>query len=522
MLHFPTRYASLSKPFPSRGAKSAQRRHIMSTTPCSTLIARPAIFVFFRRNPLRLFFQRPNSLTLHCCTLETPDHCFVLMARQHTPDPRTPEEMIEGVRSRMLDAVRLRLRADVPIGIYLSGGIDSSVIAGMVAHLVREQNVSVGSANSASSRITCFSIAFEESSGYDESAIANRTAEHLGVKYIKKLMNEAELANRFEDAVWHCEQHNADLNFVGKFALSEVPQEEGYKVVLTGEGADEIFAGYPLYLPDYLREPDRAGEEFNPLPEKERKTQLRSAEDAVREHYGAIGADAGDGSDSVARRMLNGISTVDSMAAFQPDVFASWTETKHPDCDAQTTIASSIDGLARSHIANDWHPLHAALYVWSKGHLPNIFLTCLGDRTEMAHSIEARTPFLDHVLTEYVNRLPPSVKLRWLPDERRFVEKWILREAARPFITEELYLRKKHPYSAPTTWPKGGALYRLLGGLVTEANVQQLGFVAWEKVGGLVEEAFGEKADARALRLVLVVAEWVVLSKRFGVARARP
>ncbi|KAK5134025.1 hypothetical protein LTR08_007030 [Meristemomyces frigidus] len=462
---------------------------------------------------------------------------------KHVHDPRTPNEMIEGVRSRMLDAVRLRLRADVPIGIYLSGGIDSSVIAGMVAHLVREQNVSVGCASSvsdvtssskvndpssdiistasASSRITCFSIAFDESSGYDESAIANRTAEHLGVKYIKKLMNEAALAERFEDAVWHCEQHNPDLNFVGKFALSEVPQEEGYKVVLTGEGADEIFAGYPLYLPDYLREPDRAWEEFCSLPESERQVQLRSAEGVAREQYRAIGADAGDGSDSVARRMLNGISTVDSMAAFQPDVFASWTKEQHPECDPQTTIASSVDGLARTHIAKNWHPLHAALYVWSKGHLPNIFLTCLGDRTEMAHSIEARTPFLDHFLTEYVNRLPPSVKLRWLPKERRFVEKWILREAARPFITEELYLRKKHPYSAPTRWPKGGALHRLLGGLVTEESVAALGFVAWEKVGGLVEVAFGEEADAKALRMVLVVAEWVVLSRRFGVARAR-
>ena len=228
-----------------------------------------------------------------------------LKLHQHISDPRTPNDLIEGVRSRMLDAVRLRLRADVPIGIYLSGGIDSSVIAGMVAHLVREENVSVGqsppdkqnhstisisdvppskiiSTASPSSRITCFSIAFEESSGYDESAIANRTAQHLGVKYIKKLMNEAELAKRFEDAVWHCEQHNPDLNFVGKFALSEVPQEEGYKVVLTGEGADEIFAGYPLYLPDYLREPDRTWEEFNTLPEAEREAQLWSAEDAAR------------------------------------------------------------------------------------------------------------------------------------------------------------------------------------------------------------------------------------------------
>ncbi|EMC99897.1 hypothetical protein BAUCODRAFT_102022 [Baudoinia panamericana UAMH 10762] len=440
---------------------------------------------------------------------------------KRTIDPRTPEELIEGVRQRMLESVRLRLRADVPVGVYLSGGIDSSVIAGMVTHLVKEQNVSMGSAP-ADERVTCFSIAFEEDSGFDESSIANRTAEWLGVKYIKKLMNEEELAKRFEDAVWHCEQHNADLNFIGKYALSEVPQEAGYKVVLTGEGADEIFAGYPLFLPDYLREPDMAWEKHNPLTEDGRLANLHSAEEADQEHYRSIGAQASTGELSIARRMLNGISTVASMTAFQPDVFADWTEKEHTACDPQMTIASNPDGVARHHINKNWHTLHSALYVWSKGHLPNIFLTCLGDRTEMAHSIEARTPFLDHKLTEYVNHLPPSTKLRWLPGEERFVEKWILREASKPFITNELYERKKHPYSAPTKYPRDGPMHQLISRLITRDTVAELGFVSWEKVAGLVDAAFGEKGEAKALRLALVVAEWVVLGRRFGVQAAAP
>ncbi|KAK3649107.1 hypothetical protein LTR22_013077 [Elasticomyces elasticus] len=435
-------------------------------------------------------------------------------------DPRTPEELIEGVRERMLEAVRLRLRADVPVGIYLSGGIDSSVIAGMVAHLVKEQNVAMGSAP-ASDRVTCFSIAFDEDSGFDESSIANRTAEWLGVKYLKKLMNEEELAKRFEDAVWHCEQHNPDFNFVGKFALSEVPQEAGYKVVLTGEGADEVFAGYPLYLPDYLREPDTAYEAHNPLTEEERIKQFAMAEEDAREFYDNMGANGGDGNISVPRRMLNNINTINGMTAFQPDVFAEWTDRAHTACDPQMTIACNPDGITRHHINNKWHPLHSALYVWSKGNLPNIFLTCLGDRTEMAHSIEARTPFLDHKLAEYINKLPPSVKLRWSTDEGRFVEKWILREASKPFITKELYERKKHPYSAPTRYPRNGPLHKLMAGLVTENNVELLGFVEWQKVKGLVDEAFGDDGSPKAMRLVLVVAEWIVLAQKFGVKKAQ-
>ncbi|KAI7571990.1 hypothetical protein KC343_g1080 [Hortaea werneckii] len=144
----------------------------------------------------------------------------------------------------------------------------------------------------------------------------------------------------------------------------------------------------------------------------------------------------------------------------------------------------------------------------------------------MAHSIEARTPFLDHHLTDYVNQLPPSMKLRWMAEEKRFVEKWVLREASKPFITPELYNRKKHPYSAPTKYPAGGPLQKVMQRLVTRENIAALGFVDWEVVDGLLKTAFDagpeSPGDARALRLLLVVGDWVVLGKRFGVKRAEP
>ena len=455
---------------------------------------------------------------------------------KHAIDPRTPEELIQGVREHLLNSIRLRLRADVPIGIYLSGGIDSSVIAGMATHLIKETpGLSMGSADP-SSRITCFSIAFDEDSGFDESTIANRTAEWLGVKYIKKLMNESSLADRFEAATWHSEHTNPDLNYVGKFALSEVPQEEGYKVVLTGEGADENFGGYPVFLPDYLRETDSW--KGNTLPEQIRQGELAKAEAAAQEYYRSVGANSCRKA-GVANRILNNISTPASMSAFQLDIFAPWTAC-YGNSDPQTTIANNVDGRVRDEVRERWHPLHSAEYVWSKGHLANLFLTCLGDRTEMAHSIEARTPFLDHEFTEYVNHLPPSAKIRYEAASQdsgitngggetngRFVEKWVLREAAKPFITPELYSRKKHPYSAPTSWPTNGPLHRLFSKLVTEANVKQLGFVDWERCKGLVGRAFGTleqdvASKAMAMRYVIVVAQWIILAQRFGLETAQP
>lgn len=440
-----------------------------------------------------------------------------LTSTQHQVETRTEEDMILGVRERLTEAIRLRLRADVPVGIYLSGGIDSSALAGIATHLVREQGLSMGTQD-ANHRICCFSIAFEESSGFDESAISRRTADWLGVKYIKKLMDEEELAKRFEDATWHCEQHNhGDLNFVGKFALSEVVRENGYKVVLTGEGADENFAGYPMYLPDFLKEQDHAWPSSG-LPEEERQKRCEDEDAAVGEYYESIGADGSKRGTDEASKMLGGISTPASMCAFHLDCFAPWTNElgcMHP----RMTIANGIDTNIRNKMTTTWHPLHSALYTWSKGHLANGFLSYLGDRTEMAHSVEARPAFLDHKLTEYVNALPPSMKIRYQSEKGVFVEKYIQREAAKPFITEELYTRKKHPYSAPTTYPRDGPMHCLFRGLITEESVRQLGFVEWEKTKDLVERAF-VRDEAKAMRNCFVIAQWVVLARRFGMGTA--
>jgi asparagine synthase (glutamine-hydrolysing) len=285
-------------------------------------------------------------------------------------------------------------------------------------------------------------VAFDEASGFDESAIANRTADFLGVKYYKKHMSESELASSFEDATWHCEHHNPDLNYVGKYALSELPFELGYKVVLTGEGADETFAGYPMYLCDYLREPDPSWP--SGLSEDDRAIKCAENDAEIVRYYQSVGAKVLIPASESSGRMLNNIMTAPSMAAFSTSsLFSDWTSTYGP-CDPQHTITSNVPVQTLTKMQQQWHPLNTAMYVWTKGHLANIFLSCLGDRTEMAHSIEARTPFLDHQLTEYVYGLPPSLKIKWNGEDKRFIEKWILREAAKPFITKELYERKKH------------------------------------------------------------------------------
>src|SRR5262249_37348513 len=121
------------------------------------------------------------------------------------------------------------------------------------------------------------------SAGFDESDVAQRTADWLGVRLLRQVVDEQALADNFVDAAYHCEHHNVDLNYVGKHILSALPRQEGFKVVLTGEGADEAFAGSPFFPAELLREPDPSTPDL-PLNEDEelRERLLASAERDLR------------------------------------------------------------------------------------------------------------------------------------------------------------------------------------------------------------------------------------------------
>lgn len=314
-----------------------------------------------------------------------------------------------------------------------------------------------------------------------------------------------------------------NLNFVGKFALSQVPRELGYRVVLTGEGADEQFVGYPWFIPDFLKErdhslPDRA------VPEEKCQLLLEEQEQSLSVFLGSRGSDFSTNLPDVVARELNGSITAAALTGYPlpEDFWADWVpgQVRGLIPLRLQTIANDVSVRVKHKIQRSWHPVHSGMYIWSKSHLTNVMLSCLGDRTEMAHSIEARTPFLDHKLTEYINNLPPSVKLRYDSSTGRFTEKWILREAARPFISPELYERKKVAYTAPVTYSENGPLQRYYESLLTKKNVEELGFLKWEAVVGLRDGLFVK--DNKAMRILNVVCQWIILAKRFGITKAEP
>ncbi len=333
-------------------------------------------------------------------------------------------ECVEQVHAALDEAVRLRLRADVPVGCYLSGGIDSCAVIGLAAR-------------HSSKPVRAFNISFAEPE-YDEQAIAREMAERCNAELVSVPITQANLAEGLADAVWHAEQPFPNAHAAAKFLLSRAVREHGYRVVLTGEGSDEVFAGYPHFRRDLLLAEARG--------QGAEGTQAR--------------LEALDRGNAVSRGLLMpegqtlSVAHLQGVLGFVPawmEAFAS-VGFKYQSILAPEFLASQrgrnahldvLDGLDVRGQLHARPPVHQSMYLWSKTMLPNYILSLLGDRMEMAHSVEGRLPFLDHPLVELVCSLPMSFKIRGL------TEKYVLREAARPVLTRTVYERQKHPFLAP-------------------------------------------------------------------------
>jgi asparagine synthase (glutamine-hydrolysing) len=291
----------------------------------------------------------------------------------------------ERLREALDEAVRLRLRADVPVGCYLSGGLDSSAVLGLAARHA--------------GKLKAFTVAFDQE-GYDESPLAEETARRAGAEWAPLRVSQADLAERFADSVWHSETACKNAHGVAKFILSAHVRDAGYKVVLTGEGADEILAGYHASTPSPPAGPTPPGDAAQP------PGWVRGNLANGRTHRGLL----------------------------RPDFAARFAEE-----DVYARLLAELDGpgqlAGRSRIDQE-------LYVWTKTVLPNYILTVAGDRTEMAHSVEGRLPFLDHHVYEATRTMPAALKLRK-------PVKSVLREAVKPLLTDAVYEGRKKPFQAP-------------------------------------------------------------------------
>lgn len=326
-------------------------------------------------------------------------------------------EAIEKFRYLFDESVRLRLRADTPVCCHLSGGLDSSAVLGIAAQY-------------SSAPVQCFTVSFEEAS-YDEFDIATEMAKFAGAELHQVKVSQSDLIEYLPDAVYFSEGFAVNGHLAAKYILNKEIRRAGYKVALTGEGSDEVVAGYPHLRSDLFNATGR-GDLVSALHSNNRASagiMLKHGETlplhAVQQKLGYIPAFL-EAKGSLGHKLRS---------VLDDEYVAAHATT---DCYSALIDSVDLDGQMRGR-----NRVNQSLYLWTKTALANYILRTLGDGMEMSHSVEGRLPFLDHHLFEYVRNLPIELKIK------DSIEKFVLREAVKPRITETIYSRRKHPFVAP-------------------------------------------------------------------------
>lgn len=390
--------------------------------------------------PDRCLFEGVRQVPPGHCLIATRDELRVEpywkldYPRAADPVPaRSEAEWIEQLRIHADEAVRIRLRADVPIGCLLSGGLDSSAALGLARQHVR-------------SPIKTFTIAFDHVA-FDESAVAGRTSAAYGADFHPIRVTNADFAEHFADAVWFGEGVHYNAHGAARYLLNRAVRAAGIKVVLAGEGADELCAGYKfceralglgidvapsVHWPEaalrlLASQNPTAGLLADGLPALTAQARALGCPELMIGHLA--------GKLALARRLIN----PDFARRFsQEDPFLAFFR--------RYDVARTLEGR---------EPIKQVLNLWIRTGFANYVLGA--ERLDMAHAVEQRLPFIDHVLFEFARQLPGDLMMR----EGR--EKWILREALRPFVTPEVYAGRKHPFLAPpSVLQEGSAMFALV------------------------------------------------------------
>ncbi|WP_404399461.1 asparagine synthase (glutamine-hydrolyzing) [Idiomarina seosinensis] len=368
------------------------------------------------------------------------------------------EHYVEGVREKLLEAVQHRMTADVPVGCYLSGGIDSCSILGLASA-------------STQTSVKAFTIGFD-SADYDETPIAKEMAEATQADHHIMALKANDLYDHFVKTLWHTERTIYNTLGVAKYLMSKEVHEAGYKVVMTGEGSDELFAGYPAFRKDMFFHG------LDHLPEIERLEWQRLLEENNKLFKGAMLAREEFVSDAFNKKVGFTPSCVQpwlSCSSVALPLMAADMRKQVEQYDPSNAIAATLD----ESMLKGRHPLDRAQYVWIKTMLEGQILTWGGDRVDMANSMEARPAFLDHHLAEYAFSVPPHLRIKGNK------EKYVLREAMKGLLPETLYKREKFAFMAPpahTDPEKWKAVEQLAEQFLNKKAVEEAGLLDYDMV----------------------------------------
>lgn len=321
----------------------------------------------------------------------------------------------------LLDAVRIRLRSDVPVGCYISGGLDSSGIASIIK-------------NNFDNNVQTFGIGFEEKS-FDESEFQDDISRFLNILYSNVKISNKEIGNLFSESIWHIEKPILRTAPVPMFKLAKLVHESGLKVVLTGEGADEVFGGYDIFKETKIRSfwAKRPGSAYRPL--------------LLKNVYPYL-SDNKKSQQLLFQFFRNGIDNPDNIYFSH---LIRWENTSK----LKTFFSKSVNKELKEYNCYDdllqyipgefhkWDYLSKAQYLEIILFLDNYLLSSQGDRMAMAFSVETRLPYLDYRIMEMMSKAPASWKIHGMQ------EKYILKKALKNILPHNTLSRKKYPYRAP-------------------------------------------------------------------------
>lgn len=428
----------------------------------------PAPKTLFRRirqlRPGHYLLYQNGSLSIHkYWDLHFP-------TRESNTQQRSIEEWAESFRAKLEETVRIHLLSDVPVGAWLSAGIDSSAVTGLMSRLTNHP-------------VQTFSLAFENPQ-FNEVGRQKTLNDFPGYNLShKQTVCKNDDFDLFPKAIWHCEDPFPAGATIPRMLLAQ-SSSKNVKVVLVGEGSDEVLGGYPWFRTYKLlyrlkRLPFSFRRFMAGLPAI-KKTSPRTSRILMAD---------------------NGMN----LASYKQIIkFSFWDFDRHifsDDLNQRLINQEEEDGLHLPEGYDRWHPLHQLQYFEMKVMLSD-YITRNLDATSMAYSLEARVPFLDHEFVEFCAQIPLSLKMRWLK------EKYILRRAMRDVLPREIVQRKKRGLAAPYgQWIRD--LPEFAMELLSEKRLREKGYFNPEYVSAILEKhRSGKTSYERPLITVLGIQLW--------------
>ncbi len=376
-------------------------------------------------------------------------------------------EASEILQEKLLESLKLQLRADVQIGYYLSGGLDSASVVALSQKL-------------GSSNIKTFSVAFEDDE-YDESSYQKILVDTLGTEHKEIRCSYEDISANFPEVIWHTEKPILRTAPAPLFLLSKLVRENNIKVVMSGDGADEVLGGYDIFKETKILEfwGKRPDSKCRPLLLKKLYPFLPAYQSQSKEYREAFFKKALDGSSDRFVSHRARWDMISKVKLLFSERIKSVINGESPEMDLSNMTPREF---------SNWKPINRAQYLELKYLLPEYILSSQGDRVAMAHAVECRFPFLDHRVVEFCARIPLHYKIKGLN------EKYILKRLMKEYLPKKIIKRAKKPYLAPDSrsFFSNNKVPEYIYESLSEKNIKKYDYFKYKSVSHLVNKCMNK------------------------------